>query len=108
MTWHIRDWSAEKASSYVLFDREPISKHNCSSLEADDFIKVLVCFMSRRGIPKLVRSDNGKNFVGAKKELKLTLQSWNLNQVEEFLKQGEIVWKFNPPYASHMGGAWER
>ena len=38
----------------------------------------------------------------------MAIQDWNSNQIEEFLKQKDIIWKFNPPYASHMGGVWER
>ena len=35
-----------------------------NTLETDDFINVLVRFMSRRGRIRTLKSDNGRNFVG--------------------------------------------
>lgn len=29
-------------------------------------------------------------------------------RVKAFLEDKRIVWKFNPPHASHVGGIWER
>ena len=78
------------------------------SLSTDSFINALQRFISRRGKMIILRSDNGTNFVGAKGELQRSIQDWNHSKISEFLKQREITWKFNPPYASHMGGIWER
>ena len=52
--------------------------------------------------------DNGTNFVGAEKQLRQALKTWNNEHIHEFLLQSDIAWHFNPPKASHMGGAWER
>lgn len=78
------------------------------SMDTDSFINGLERFISRRGRPEVIWSDNGSNFVGAARELKEDIKSWNQHQVHQFLLQKEITWKFNPPTASHMGGAWER
>ena len=32
----------------------------------------------------------------------------NHTAICEFLSRKNISWKFNPPYASHMGGMWEQ
>jgi hypothetical protein len=79
-----------------------------NSMDTDSFINVFWRFICRRGLPKEIRSDNGSNFVGAEKELKNAIRQWNQTKIDEFLKQREIKWQFNPPTASHMGGIWER
>ena len=56
----------------------------------------------------IIRSDNATNFVAGQKELKAAIADWNSRKIEEFLLQKCILWKFNPPAASHMGGVWER
>ena len=78
------------------------------SMDTDSFINALRRFISRRGNPEEIRCDNGSNFRGGEKELRLAIQQWNQDQVHQFLLQRDIKWIFNPPTASHMGGAWER
>ena len=78
------------------------------SLETDAFINALRRFINRRGKPHMFYSDNGTNIVGRYKELRRSLQELNQSVIEEQLKQQQIRWNFNPPYASHMGGIWER
>ena len=78
------------------------------SLDTSSFINALQRFICRRNQPVMIRSDNGSNFVGAERELSTALQQWNQTRIAEFLRQREIVWKFNTPTASHMGGVWER
>ena len=65
-------------------------------------------FIARRGRPALIWSDNGTNFVGGERELREAIAAWNQEQIDNVLSQQNIQWKFNPPTASHMGGAWER
>ena len=44
-------------------------------LSTDRFIMALQRFASRRGKPRSIGSDNGQNFVGAKRELKFLLKN---------------------------------
>jgi hypothetical protein len=78
------------------------------SLTTDSFIHALRRFTCRRGAVSSLISDNGTNFTGANTELRGAIKQWNLEGVEAWLKQKGISWKFNPPYASHYGGVWER
>ena len=78
------------------------------SLTADTFIAAFQRFTSRRGIPEKVYSENGTNLVKGDKELRKHIQEWNNSKIGNDMKQHEIQWHFNPPCASHMGGAWER
>ena len=59
-------------------------------------------------MPQEIRSDNGTNFTSADKELRQAIAKWNQVMIKVFLQQKEILWVFNPPTASHMGGVWER
>ena len=79
-----------------------------ADLSTDSFINALRRFISRRGHPQKIWSDNGTNFVGAERVLSEALKAWNKNQINNYLRQREISWQFNPPTASHMGGSWER
>ena len=54
-----------------------------------------------------MRCDNGTNFVGGSRELTESVSDWN-SKVQQHFLQRNIQWLFNPPLASHMGGAWER
>ena len=79
-----------------------------NSLETDSFINALRRFIARRGNVKTVKSDNGTNFVGAKRELQNAVKEMDQAQIEKYLTNEQIEWSFNPPGASHMGGIWER
>ena len=78
------------------------------SLETDSFLMALRRFIARRGQVKEIRSDNGTNFTGGERELRESINAWNLNKIHEALLQKGIKWNFNPPYGSHYGGVWER
>ena len=65
-------------------------------------------FVSRRGFPEVMRSDNGTNFVAGEKELRNAILGWNQDKLHKFLQQRHVKWIFNPPTASHYGGVWER
>jgi len=80
------------------------------SLSTDSFVCALRRFVARRGGVRVLRSDNGTNFVGADRELrdevnKLHEQNDRIHRAALAMK---IDWKFNPPHASHFGGVWER
>ena len=78
------------------------------SLDTSSFLNVLRRFISRRGQPQLIRSDNGTNLVGGNTELKKSIEDWNQNQIRNALQQKNIEWIFHPPTASNFGGIWER
>ncbi|KAK4329183.1 hypothetical protein Pmani_000412 [Petrolisthes manimaculis] len=79
------------------------------SLDTDSFINALSRFAARRGLPKKIRCDNGTNFIGGERELREAVQQWNdSHKIREYMLRQRIVWEFNPPTASHMGGVWER
>lgn len=70
------------------------------SLSTDSAILALRRFIARRGSPTEIYSDNGTNLRGADRELREALQDEASNY--------KIAWKYIPPSAPFMGGAWER
>ena len=74
------------------------------SLEADTSLLALQRFIVRRGRLRLVRSDNGGNFVGAVGEIKAAISRWNdSNKLNAYLQQSNIQRITNPASVSHMG-----
>ena len=79
-------------------------------LDAGSFTQALRGFIARRGSIITLWSDNGINFDEAEKELWKACFEWNY-KVKVFWDSKDaywIVWKNNPPNASHFGGIWER
>ena len=68
-------------------------------------------FVSRRGYPDLIVSDNGKNFLGANQAINLKFQR-NFKTENEYIRlqlaQQNFQWTFNPTLAPHFGVVWER
>ena len=63
----------------------------CRDLNTDTFLNALARFTARRGSPKIIYSDNGKTFLGAKNELKKCLKELDKNKIETKLAVKEIV-----------------
>ena len=76
-------------------------------LEADSFICAYQRFVSLRGKPKEIYSDNGTNFKGAWRELREALKRLDQTKIYNRLRSNDVQWSFNPPEASHQGGIWE-
>ena len=78
------------------------------SLDTQSFLMALERFITRRGLPEIIRSDNGRNFVAGNRELQDVIAGWNQERIHNALAPRNVTWLFNPPLASHMGGVWER
>ncbi|XP_054744504.1 uncharacterized protein LOC129248916 [Anastrepha obliqua] len=53
-------------------------------------------------------SDNGTNFVGADKKLRIAFQQCMADtKLRSFFADSNIAWRFNPPAAPHIGGYWK-
>jgi len=72
------------------------------------FIGALKRFISRRGKVVNMYSDNGRNFVGADKELKDLFNSTRFNEeLQQVATAERLTWHFIPPRSPHFGGLWE-
>ncbi|XP_055681857.1 uncharacterized protein LOC129789234 [Lutzomyia longipalpis] len=79
-----------------------------SSLTTEAFLASFRRFVARRGTPRHMYSDRGRNFEGATNELARLLAEENHQRaiLDNTLDSG-VIWHFNPPSAPHHGGAWE-
>ena len=76
-------------------------------LSTDKFILALRRFICRRGYTFRINSDNGKNFVGAQRELGHALKMLNQKRIQKELIAKKIEWIFSPPLSPWMNGAVE-
>ncbi|KAF0751196.1 Integrase catalytic domain-containing protein, partial [Aphis craccivora] len=72
-------------------------------LSTQAFLASLRRFTARRGLCSSIFSDNGTNFVGARRELYSHVKA-----AQPQLAQKNIEWRFNPPLAPYFGGLWEK
>ncbi|XP_058797868.1 uncharacterized protein LOC131668049 [Phymastichus coffea] len=78
------------------------------TLSASSAIMALQRLAARRGFPRAIFSDNGTNFTKASKEPRDAIINIDTDRQRRFAETKRFTWKFNPPDAPHMGGAWER
>ena len=83
-----------------------------TDVSTDTFLLALRRFISLYGAPKFVRSDNGRNFLGAANELREMITLWREDTAErtklvDFCNEHSIKWTFSTPTASHHNGAVE-
>ncbi|XP_025264886.1 uncharacterized protein LOC112638071 [Camponotus floridanus] len=96
---------------FVCFATKVIHIELVSDLTSEAFIAALKRFVSRRGKPAVIYSDNGTNFVGAQKQLHEFYESLGRDSaqtdINNFLRDQKTTWNFIPPNAPHIGGLWE-
>ncbi|XP_058449314.1 uncharacterized protein LOC131429280 [Malaya genurostris] len=77
------------------------------SLSTDSCVMAVRRFVSRRGSPAVIYSDNATCFQGANRQLQEEITRRNETLATTFTNS-HTKWKFIPPATPHMGGAWER
>ncbi|XP_062702828.1 uncharacterized protein LOC134285654 [Aedes albopictus] len=77
------------------------------SMSKESCVMAVRRFVSRRGAPVEIFSDNGTNFLGASNQLKREAEEL-VHHLASTFTNTTTRWSFNPPGAPHMGGAWER
>ena len=75
------------------------------SLSAEGFLQAFRRFSGRRGLPRMIISDNAKTFKSASKELSKIKRS---PEVQQHLANNGVSWKFIIEKAPWHGGFWER
>ncbi|KAG1924935.1 hypothetical protein F2P79_025857 [Pimephales promelas] len=77
-------------------------------MSTDAFINGLRCFIAIRGAVRLIRCDQGSNFIGAKNEFAKAMTEIDTNRLVTYLAGKQCDFVFNAPHSSHTGGVWER
>ena len=60
-----------------------------------------------RGIPGVIMSDIGTNFIATEQELPNIILNWNQQTLRDSLVKRGIKKGFHPPSAPHHGDIWE-
>ncbi|XP_072041448.1 uncharacterized protein [Amphiura filiformis] len=85
---------------FVCLTSKAVHIEKANSLDTDACVNVIRRFMAR--------SDNGTNLVGAEREMRKEINTWNQSRIHDSMLQKNVDWIFNPPAGSHHGGIWER
>lgn len=91
---------------FVCFVTRAVHVELVSDLSTDSYLLALKRFISRRGKPLEIYSDNGRNFVGLMNEFKRFLNQ-SESKITDFATSHDIKFKLIPVYAPHFGGLWE-
>ena len=75
------------------------------SLSTEGFLQAFRRFSSRRGLPRILISDNAKTFKAASKELSKIKRSYEIHQ---HLANKGVSWRLIVEKAPWHGGFWER
>ena len=76
-----------------------------SGMSAEAFIQAFRRFVSDRGVPSIMYSDNFSTFPKVHKDLKKVLQS---EKLKDYLSQKHIEWRYSLQLAPHWNGMSER
>ncbi|GFV76317.1 integrase catalytic domain-containing protein [Trichonephila clavipes] len=100
-----------RQSHWIVGTTKDVHIEAVGDLTTDSFIAALRRFSARRGAPRHIYSDNGTNFVGARRKLdeirKLWLSLPTNKAISYYLSKSSIDWHFIPPSSPHFGGIWE-
>ena len=93
---------------FICFATKAVRLELVSDLTTAKCILAIKRFCSNHGKPRKIITDCGRNFTGARKELRHFLESAEHNEaITRSLVEDGIEWAQNPPYSPHFGGLWE-
>ncbi|XP_055633508.1 uncharacterized protein LOC129773872 [Toxorhynchites rutilus septentrionalis] len=96
---------------YVCLAVKAVHLDLVPDLTSEAFIASLHRFSGRRGKPSNIYCDNGRNFVGAQRELAelrtLFISQQDKNIIAQECAASNIAFHFIPPGSPSLGGIWE-
>ena len=95
---------------FICFASKAVHLEAVSDMTTSACSAALRRFVARRGCPKTIYSDNGRNFIGTRAEimeLQRILKAEHEDSLQTLAAGLLINWVFIPPRAPHFGGLWE-
>lgn len=95
---------------FVCLCTKAVHIETISDMSTPAFLAAYRRFISRRGLPHHMYSDNGTNFVGASKILRKEAGAHLLHITDDVINEISNIgseWHFIPPSSPHFGGLWE-
>lgn len=94
---------------FVCLSTKAVHLELVTELSTEAFVACLDRFVSRRGVPALIRSDNATNYTGTERYLREVTNFLDVNKVDigTALSRRGIRWTFSPPGCPHWGGIFE-
>ncbi|UYV74134.1 hypothetical protein LAZ67_11002214 [Cordylochernes scorpioides] len=92
---------------FICFSTKAIHLEIVSDLSTPAFLAAFRRFISRRGKPSDIFTDNATNFKGAKNILNNIHQLVKDSSIQSYVANEHITWHFIPPSAPNFGGIWE-
>ncbi|UYV74036.1 hypothetical protein LAZ67_11001902 [Cordylochernes scorpioides] len=92
---------------FICFSTKAIHLEIVSDLSTPTFLAAFRRFISRRGKPSDIFTDNATNFKGAKNILNNIHQLVKDSSIQSYVANEHITWHFIPPSAPNFGGIWE-
>ena len=72
-----------------------------------EFMQVLRRFFALRGVPSMMMSDNGTQFIGAERQLREMIEGLDKEKLREYSAEKGMTWQFSTPGAPHQNGCAE-
>ena len=98
------------ACIFICLATKAVHLELLSDISTAAFLAALQRFSARRGAPSKIVSDNGKNYVGATREIQAATERLLGDRTRDELSKTHLhnlQWEFIPPGAPHFGGHWE-
>lgn len=96
---------------FVCMTTRAVHIELAGDLSTASFMGAFKRFLSRRGPVGRIYSDNGTNYIGAKRKLselhEFLSSKYHNTEFGNVLAENRIDWSLNVPTASHFGGNWE-
>lgn len=93
---------------FVCLCTKAIHLEDIDDYSTSGFCAAFQRFVSRRGLPSHMYSDNNTNFQGADRELQRSFAALKSDPlIAEVLVNDGVTWHFIPAAAPHFGGLWE-